>query len=540
MYRTLASWLAAALLLAACSSAPAPVTGPRPDPDPGPSEPARPALEYVPVSPALPPIPAVRGALDLRVIHPTPQSQRPAVDSTILWGSVGTGGAALEVNGTPVAVAPNGAFIAYLPLPADGVGRLRARAGGSEDTVTIAYAPAAATQGTPPRAETYTPARAGTVTGGTDSVVSGSDAAIGRPTPTGTYRWYLPRGARVAVAERRGAQFRVQLDATTSAWVDTVNVALAPPGALLPGAGTAAPATVRRVELDYEVHVRAAYRPFLVEARDSALVVTVYGASVSELRDTVDPDDFLRGFRLAQSDGNAQVILELSGPVWGYRAWYEPHGDLVVRLRRPPAIDPAEPLRGRRIVVDPGHPPAGTTGPTGLFEGDANLAIALRLAELLRARGAEPILTRTGREGMRSSTSAAVELRARAEFAVASGGELFVSIHNNAFGEGANPFRAHGTMALYFHPFSADLARALDREVVGLTRIPDLGARAQNVAVLRNHWMPSGMTESLFMPIPEQEAALRDPGFLDRLAEAHLRAIESFLRERAADYGFAP
>jgi len=35
------------------------------------------------------------------------------------------------------------------------------------------------------------------------------------------------------------------------------------------------------------------------------------------------------------------------------------------------------------------------------------------------------------------------------------------------------------------------------------------------------------------MMFPDQEAALRNPEFLDRLAAAHVRGIEDFLRERA-------
>jgi N-acetylmuramoyl-L-alanine amidase len=36
------------------------------------------------------------------------------------------------------------------------------------------------------------------------------------------------------------------------------------------------------------------------------------------------------------------------------------------------------------------------------------------------------------------------------------------------------------------------------------------------------------------MMFPEQEAALRNPAFLDRIARAHLRGMESFVRERAS------
>jgi N-acetylmuramoyl-L-alanine amidase len=89
-----------------------------------------------------------------------------------------------------------------------------------------------------------------------------------------------------------------------------------------------------------------------------------------------------------------------------------------VRVRRPPAIDPQQPLRGIRIVIDPGHPPAGAIGPTGLTEAEANLAISLPLAAQLRARGAEVLMTRTTGAPMVSATDQAAELRARTDFAV--------------------------------------------------------------------------------------------------------------------------
>jgi N-acetylmuramoyl-L-alanine amidase len=37
----------------------------------------------------------------------------------------------------------------------------------------------------------------------------------------------------------------------------------------------------------------------------------------------------------------------------------------------------------------------------------------------------------------------------------------------------------------------------------------------------------------MFMMVPEQEAALRDPRVQERLARAHVRALEAFLRDRA-------
>jgi N-acetylmuramoyl-L-alanine amidase len=344
-----------------------------------------------------------------------------------------------------------------------------------------------------------------------------------RPTPTGTYRWFFPRGARLAITERRGGQYRVQLDAGTAAWIDTTAVRVGAEGAAAP-APAAANARLVDAPEGPQLLVAGDHAPFLVEAEGSRLHVTVYGARPGTLNAPAGPV-VTAATQATVAEGTQRFTLQLARPAWGYRASYRPDGALAVQVRRPPQIDAANPLRGIRVVIDPGHPPAGAVGPTGLREAEANLAIALPLAERLRARGAEVILTRT--------ENVPVGLAERTQLAVQRNADILVSVHNNAFGEAANPFRAHGTSTYYFHPFSADLARALNRELVGVTRLPDLGALQSNLALVRPTWMPTALTESVFMPIPEQEAALRDPGFVSRLADAHVRGLEEFLRQRA-------
>src|SRR5215218_2830136 len=112
--------MAAAALLAACN--PTPPAGPSPRPEPEPEGPPAP-VAYVPLTAGLPPIPSVEGPLAIRLVAPEPGQAKPSRDSTFLYGSVGTGGAALTINGAQVPVAPNGAFLAYLRVPADGVWR---------------------------------------------------------------------------------------------------------------------------------------------------------------------------------------------------------------------------------------------------------------------------------------------------------------------------------------------------------------------------------------------------------------------------------
>jgi N-acetylmuramoyl-L-alanine amidase len=521
--------LALSAALAACTPPPA-TTSPEPRPAPAPPV-------YVPLTAGLPAIPSVEGPLAIRLIAPEAGEVQPRRDSAFLYGSVGSGGASLRINDAPVAVAANGAFLAYLPVPADGAWRLVAERGGTRADTVYHYRPrpsgapspsdSASESGAPAVAatalgEAFATARPATVVRGADTLATGSDIVYGRPTPSGPYRWFFPRGTRLSLTARRGGQYRVDLPGGSQAWVDTGGIRLSADP--LPPVAAATGRRTLRAGPTPELRVPAGFAPFLVEADSAGLHLTVYGAGGGEL--DVSTDDFvLAGAQRPLAPNVLRVDVALSRWLWGYRAWYDADGSIVVVIRRPPRIDPASPLRGIRIVVDPGHPPAGATGPTGYQEKDANLAIGLRLAERLRAAGALVSLTR--------SADVAVDLSARPAQAVRENADLLVSVHNNAFGLEANPFRDHGTSTYYFHTLSADLARDLDREIAATTGIPDLGAKWGNLALVRPSWMPSVLTESLFMPIPEQENALRDPGFLDRLADAHLRGIEAFLRRRA-------
>ena len=64
-----------------------------------------------------PPIPLRTGALTIDVVYPPEGSVISAVDSNFIFGTVANGRASLTINGQTVQVEPNGAFIAWLPVP---------------------------------------------------------------------------------------------------------------------------------------------------------------------------------------------------------------------------------------------------------------------------------------------------------------------------------------------------------------------------------------------------------------------------------------
>ena len=349
---------------------------------------------------------------------------------------------------------------------------------------------------------------------------------VGKAVPYGTYNWFFPLGTTSVATARWSGQTRLQLSRGAIAWVNTADVVPLAPGTPPPGGivgsvrlTAGARSVVLRVPLPAHV-------PFQVEEGDRSLTLRLYGvASDVNWMQHGGTDPYVTRMSYAQPTlDEVTIMLSLAGPVWGYRTRWSGR-DLLLEIRRPPVIDPRRPLAGRTIVLDPGHPPVGAKGPSGLWEPVATLAVAQQAKALLERAGATVLLTRVD--------SMPIDLFPRTHFAELHDADVLVSIHANALPDGINPFTNNGTSVYYFHPRSAALARALDRALVAELGIRDLGMGRGDYALVRNPWMPSALTEALFMMIPEQEAMLASPEGRLRYARGIANGIEDFLREMA-------
>jgi len=601
------------------------------------------------VAPARPTTAPARAPLQLSIVYPGPTDVVQAHDSCFLFGAVrgGAGPVTLSVNGTPVRVFANGAWIAWLPLPDDtlAVFRLVARADGDSalqdwtariaprfrppagraawiDTTSFApagtvalplgegirlavraapgatvwlrlpwgaaipflpdtlpgepawgvraFATVTAAYRLPPAADRYVawlPAAAlcpdGKAACATLEVIAGRDTATarwplsiglvdltfpsvvvlnddtahvgttdsltpGKAVPWGTYNWFFPTGTTSVLSGRWNDQVRLQLSQHAVAWVNASDVVPLPAGT--PPAGGVVgsvrlepgPAAVTlRVPLPGKL-------PFQVTEQERSLTLRVYGAgSDINWMQYGRTDPLVTRMSYAQPTADEVTItLDLARRVWGYRTRFDGR-DLLLEIRRPPQIDPERPLRGRTIVLDPGHPPLGAKGPTGLWEPVATLAVASKAKTLLEQAGATALLTRTD--------STPLELFARTHFAELHDADVLVSIHANALPDGVNPFVNNGTSVYYFHPRSVALARALDVALVAELGVRDLGMGRGDYALVRPTWMPAALTEGLFIMLPEQEALLLSDEGQARYARGVVRGIEAFLRERAQE-----
>ena len=565
----------------------------------------------------LPPIPLVQGTLAPRVQYPPAGHEIQARDSTFVFGSVGHGGATLTVNGAPVSVEPNGAWIAYLPVPPasaphyellaiagpDTVRELHPVAirpprpdfGGAGppglDTASLLPVPGLALPDSEPvEVSVLAPASAqpwleladaaplpliavetrgnearwarelaaGRLrSGGSLLALLGSDTArltippvpaiekrwaelgaaptavgdtdrviAGRPVPAGTYKWFFLPGTRVKITGRRGDFTRVELDERLAVWVSTSDVTPLAEGVPSPRR-VAGNARVIGAEGWVDVVIPIGDRPpHLVEQLPSALQLTLYGTrATTDIIRYPGSDTLVRHVRW-EPVANDRVVytVQLGRAPYGYLVFWR-DGALVLRVRRPPSIDSSRPLSGLTIAVDAGHPPGGATGPTGLYEAEATLAIALQLQSILESRGAVVQMTRTN--------DAPVPLGDRPVAARRADAHAMVSIHLNALPDGVNPFTAHGTGTYYFHPQAELLARAVQAGMVRSMGLRDLGIYYDNLALARPTWMPSVLCEGAFLMIPEQEAALRTPEFQRRYASGVAEGLERYFRSMA-------
>ena len=364
------------------------------------------------------------------------------------------------------------------------------------------------------------------LTGGAD-VPDTDRVVILRPVPNGTYKWLLLPGTTLQATGRIGDMVRVRLDVSLEAWVSATDVTELPAGTPAPRR-TAANARVVGARDWVDVVIPMAERPaFEVRENGTTLTVVLYGvqANTDIIGYTAD-DSLVRRVRWYQdASDRARFEIDLTRAPYGYLPMWD-RGAFTLRIRRAPAIDPRSPLEGLTIVVNAGHPPAGSTGPTGLYEPVPTLAISERLKTILESRGARVVMTRT--------TAAPLALAVRPVMARQAGAHAFVSIHLNALPDGINPFTANGTGSYYFHPSSEPLARAVQRGMVRRMGLRDLGIFYDNLSDLRHPWMPSVLTEGAFIMIPEQEAAVKTAEFQERYALGVADGLEAYFRALGA------
>ena len=179
-------------------------------------------------------------------------------------------------------------------------------------------------------------------------------------------------------------------------------------------------------------------------------------------------------------------------------------------------------LRGKRIVIDPGHGGAerGVTV-AGVTEADLMWDLARRLEGRMAATGMEALLTR--REDTCPTDAE------RAAFANAANAAVVLSLHVDA----NRSMHAEGLATFHFGNGSGitstvgeALAGYIHRELTSRTAMLDLGTQARTWELLRLTRMPTVRVEIGYLTNMGDRRRLLDPAFRDVVAEGILVGVK--------------
>lgn len=191
----------------------------------------------------------------------------------------------------------------------------------------------------------------------------------------------------------------------------------------------------------------------------------------------------------------------------------------------------AGPLRGRLVVIDPGHGgnEPGALSTWGDREKDFTLRIASKVRQYLEAQGATVQLTRYGDYTPGGDWGRTVdELAARASLANSNDADIFVSIHNNSYPKDPN---TSGVMAFYRSGSaeSMSLAKSLATGVNATTGLRFIDVQVGPYYVLSHTVMPAALVEVGFMTNWHDVNLLRQNSFIDDAARGIAAGIVDYL-----------
>lgn len=416
---------------------------------------------------------------------------RVAYPSVLLEGSVPLG-ASLRLGTQALPVGTDGLFIAWVPLrPGLNTLRLSAQRGHETWSSTLRVTRTegagrpplrALTLSTPQLAEVIAP----DVGLGLNTVQAAWEDDAGRPV------LYAREGQKALALAQRGNLTQLQLADGRLVWASRETLRLLPPGTPQNPAVVGSPR--RRAagedgwqEWAFPVSERT---PFILSEGGvrgpGSLRLSLIGARPAEglLAATSDVGASLQ-------EATLHLDLSLGRPLHGYQAFYRAgeQGDaLVVRLREAPA--PGR-LAGRRIVLDAGHGGSeqGGAGALRLPEKALVLPVTLRIAQLLRAQGAEVVLTRQDDRNL--------SLYSRTLLAETVQADVLLSIHANAIPDGKDPRSVRGIGSYFTHEQARPLATTLQAALVAAA--PEVGDDGlhpgANLALTRPTTQPSVLLE---------------------------------------------
>ena len=194
----------------------------------------------------------------------------------------------------------------------------------------------------------------------------------------------------------------------------------------------------------------------------------------------------------------------------------------ILNIRKSPKINKRRPLKGIRVVVDPGHG-GDRSGACafGLKEKDINLQIAKKLRRELRRRGAKVYMTRTKDKD--------IDLYERVDFAKKKEADILLSIHQNSLPNPKYVDKKHGVGTYYYQKQSQPLAQSIQDSLLKATGFMDDKVNYASFALTRPTAQISVLIECGYIIYEPEAKKLADKKFQKIVAKAIVKGCEDYL-----------
>ena len=230
-------------------------------------------------------------------------------------------------------------------------------------------------------------------------------------------------------------------------------------------------------------------------------------------------------FNIADApEGKYEFIIDKASAPFGYKVYYD-NNTLTIKIKKAPIIDKKMPLKGIKIMIDPGHGgyESGAVGCLGNKEKDTNLEIAYKLKHHLQKAGAIVIMSRIG--------DTPLGLTERVLASQENNVDIFLSIHNNALPDSAAWSNRSGAGTYYYNLHSHELAESIQERLVNELGMNNDKVRRESFAVIRNPQTIAVLIEVGYVIKPEDNAKLVNPKFQDKAAIAIMHGLENYLND---------
>ena len=321
----------------------------------------------------------------------------------------------------------------------------------------------------------------------------------------------LPKGTQATITAKEGEWLRLDYGGWINSKETRIFKGVTPPNSIIRSVRARQVEGATEVVFPLQVPV-----PVSVQQGEKSFTLTLYNTTAETDIIRLDDDPLISRLDWQQvAPKQVQYTFNLkSAQQWGYKLRYDDGTSLVLTLRHPPKRGQDAPLKGIKILLDPGHggKELGSRGPTGYPEKDINLLVSKLVREQLVAKGATVYMTREDDRDVGLGDRVTMIDTLEPNFAL--------SIHYNALPDGGDAINTKGIAAFWYNAQAHSLALFLHNYLVKKLARPSYGVYWNNLALTRPTTAPSVLLELGFMINPTEFEWITNAQEQQKLARA--------------------